>query len=264
MTAYNEFLEEIMVREHPSRSEISKILGEPVGFDISETASKLRRNLLLVSLVVIVLIVGEIQPGADISLFGVKLTGVTPLKLMIGLTVLLFYNFVHYLWYCYELYSEWTIRITGTRLAFVTGGRYGAVGADYPDNPKQSTLYTWWLQESRSMVAYEKLVSKVDESVSAIERHIDGLQRADMTVAGSISISIQSLAKNILQVRQALEATESVITNNRVPESLGRFDNRFRLLLKSQNLRVLLIEVGIPVLLSFVAAAYLARFFIQS
>lgn len=251
------------MRKLPSVEEVSKVLGEPVGFDISEIASKLRRNLLLVSIVVITLIVGEIKPGADFSVFGITLTGVTPFKLMIGLAVVLAYHFVHFSWYCYELYSEWSIRITGTRLSFVTGGKFASEGADYPDNPKQSTLYTWWLQEARSMSAYTQLLDQVESGVKRFDGHIEALQKADMTAAGSISQSIQEMKTALAHVRQGFSDSEKVISDSRIPASLNRFDNRFRLLLRSQNLRVLIVEVGVPLTLSAVAGVFLFRFFLS-
>ena len=248
--------------QHPTREEVAKVLGEPVGFDISETASKLRRNLLLVSMLVMVLILGQIEAGTDFSIFGVKLTGVTPFKLMVGLSIILAYTFFHFAWCCYEMYSEWSIRITGTKLTFITGARYGAVGADYPDNPKQSTLYTWWIQEARSMQAYSDLLNRVDESISQFSSHVEQLQQRDMTMAGSVSQSIQGMKHTLEQVKQALASTEAVVMNTRIPESLARFDKRFRLLLKSQNMRTVIVEIGIPVLLSLAAAGCLFRFFI--
>jgi hypothetical protein len=251
------------VRQHPTREEISKVLGEPVGFDISETAAKLRRNLILVSMVVLVLILGEIEAGSDFSVLGIKLTGVTPFKLMVGLSIVLVYTLAHFIWHCYELYSTWVVRVTGTKLAFVTGAKLGATGADYPDDPKQSTLYAWWIQEAKSMSAYSDLVNRVDESIQEFSVHVDQLEKRDMTSAGSVTASIQGMKHTLEQVRGALRSTESVITNTRIPESLARFDRRFSLLLKSQSLRALVVEVGLPILLSLAAACYLVRFFIQ-
>jgi hypothetical protein len=251
------------VRQHPTREEIAKVLGEPVGFDISETAAKLRRNLLLVSMLVMVLIIGQIEAGSDFSVFGVKLTGVTPFKLMVGLSIVLGYTFIHFVWCCYEAYSEWCIRITGTKLSFVTGAKLGATGADYPDNPKQSTLYTWWMQEAHSMTAYSDLLSRVDEGILDFSSHVEQLEKRDMTSAGSVSQSIQRMDNTLQQVRHSLSSTESVITNTRIPESLARFDRRFRLLLKAQNMRISIIEVGIPVFLSLAATGCLIWFFVQ-
>ncbi|WP_122243075.1 hypothetical protein [Pseudomonas syringae] len=250
--------------QNSSREEVAKILGEPTGFDISDTASKLRRNLLLVSVVILILILGDIQAGPDLSVFGVKLIGLTPFKLMVGLATVLTYNLVHYLWYCYELYSEWAVRLTGTKLSFVTGGRMGSVSADYPNNPKQSTLYHWWLQQARTMPRYEELIEKVQTAILLFDGHVEELQRADGTSAGTVSASIQSMKATMEQVRHSLASTESVIASARIPESLSRFDNRFKLLLKSQNLRVLIIEVVVPIVLAVISIGFLFWFFLKN
>ncbi len=251
------------MRQHSTHEKIAKVLGEPIGFDISETAAKLRRNLILVSMLVLVLIVGEIDAGSDFSIFGVKLIGVTPFKLMIGLSIVLAYTLFNFVWYCYELYSEWSVRITGTKLAFVTVAKSGSAGADYPDDPKQSTLYTWWTKATDTMTAYSDLVNRVDESIQQFSAHIDQLQKLDTASPGSVISSMREMKDTLNQVRHSLASTESVITNTRIPESLARFDRRFRLLLKSQNLRTLIVGVCVPIALSLAAIYYLLRFFIQ-
>lgn len=250
-----------MVRQHPSKEELEKTLGAPIGFGISDTAMKLRRNLLLTSVVIIILVAGEIQPGADFSLLGVKLTGVTPFKLMVGLAVMLGYNLIHYVWCCYEFYSEWAIRITGTKLGFVTGAKWASEGADYPDDPKQSSLYTWWLQEAQSMGAYRDLLVKVEDGLRSLNGHIDELEVKDMSTAGTVSRSIQEVKSSLDQIKRSVESSESVILSTRIPVSLERFDNRFRLLLKSQNIRIVLIEIGLPLAISAFSIVYLIRFF---
>lgn len=250
-----------MVRQHPSKEELEKTLGAPIGFGISDTAMKLRRNLLLTSVVIIILVAGEIQPGADFSLLGVKLTGVTPFKLMVGLAVMLGYNLIHYVWCCYEFYSEWAIRITGTKLGFVTGAKWASEGADYPDDPKQSSLYTWWLQEARSIGAYRELLVKVEDGLRSLNGHVDELQAKDMSAAGTVSRSIQEVKSSLDQIQSSVESSEGVILSTRIPVSLERFDNRFRLLLKSQNIRIVLIEIGLPLAVSAFSIVYLIRFF---
>ena len=251
------------MNRHPTREEIAKVLGEPVGFDLSETAAKLRRNLMLVSMLIMVLIIGEISAGRDFSLFGVTLSGVTPFKLMVGLSIVLSYTFIHFLWYCYELYSEWSIRLTGTKLVFVTGAKLGATGADYPDDPKQSTLYSWWMQEARSMKTYDELLGRVEESIYSFKTQVEQIKGIETSPESSICRNIEGMKNTLELVRRSLEATEMTITNTRIPESLERFDNRFRLLLKSQNMRSAFVEIGVPVVLALGATACLVKFFLK-
>ncbi|UVM29927.1 hypothetical protein [Pseudomonas sp. B21-021] len=219
---------------------LQKTMGEPVGFDISEAAAKIKRNLILVSSVVLVLIFGGVEAAPGFSIFGVSLTGVTSTKLMIGLSVVFLYSLTHYLWYCYELYSEWAIRLTGAKLGFVTAGTFGAEGMDYPSDPKQSTLYNWWRQQSRALVDYKEIASKVDEQVSQINLRIDEIIKNENPDANGAMAhqAIVMLNTTMGQIHSSIVSTESILTQARVPVSLARFDRRFGLLLKSQNLRI--------------------------
>lgn len=244
----------------PTEQEVEKVLGEPIGFDISEAASKIRRNLLLSSLVVLALIFGDIEAGSNSSVFGVSLTNVTPLKLMTGLGLILFYNFLHYIWYCYELYGEWSLRVTGTKLTFVTGGKLGQTGADYPNDPKQSTLYNWWRQESKNMKGHDELLHLVDRKINELDAKTKDLDRVDLVSAGSISSAIADLKRSVDQVGARLVETQNIIRDNRIPASLKRFDNRFKLLLKSKNIRVLFVEVFFPLVLGVVALVFVWRY----
>lgn len=244
---------------------LQKSMGEPVGFDISESAAKIKRNLILVSLVVLVLVFGGVEASPNVSIFGVSLSGVTSTKLMVGLSVVLFYSLVHYLWYCYELYSEWSIRLTGAKLGFVTSGVFSSEGMDYPSDPKQSTLYNWWLQQSRSMVDYKEVASKVDEQVSQINSRIDDIiKNENPSSNGAMAHQAIVLLKSTMeQINSSIASTESVLTQARIPVSLARFDRRFGLLLKSQNMRIFLIEIALPIALAAFSAASLARFFVS-
>lgn len=243
---------------------LQKSMGEPVGFDISEAATKIKRNLILVSSVVLVLIFGGVEAAPGVSIFGVSLTGVTSTKLMVGLSVVLLYSFAHYIWYCYELYSEWVIRLTGTKLGFVTAGLFGTDCMDYPSDPKQSTLYNWWCQQSRSLIDYKEVASKVDEQVTQINARIDGILNDENPSANGAMAhqAIDALKITMEQINSSIASAEAVLSQARIPVSLARFDRRFGLLLKSQNMRIFLIEIAFPIALAAFTGASLAKFFV--
>lgn len=244
---------------------LRKSMGEPIGFDISEAAAKIKRNLILISSVVLVLIFGGVEAAPGVSIFGVSLTGVTSTKLMIGLSIVLLYSLSHYLWYCYELYSEWAIRLTGAKLGFVTSGAFGADGMDYPSDPKQSTLYNWWCHQSQGLMDYKSVIGKIDDQVAEINLRIDEIFKMENQGSNGAmaSQSIMQLKGILDQVKSSMVVTESVLTHARIPVSLARFDRRFGLLLKSQNLRVFLVEITLPISLAAFSAASLVRFFLR-
>ncbi|MGC4008541.1 MAG: hypothetical protein QM805_05835 [Pseudomonas sp.] len=242
---------------------LAKALGEPVGFDLSDAASKIKRNLLLVSLVIIILVLGELKTSDKLSIFGVSLEGVTPEKLMLGLGFVLLYSAMHFSWYCFDALGEWYVRVTGTRLAYITGARYADKVCDYPDDPKQSTLYTWWLKEARTAFRFRELMDDLGPQIEEVNRRIDDID-AGRNPSGNgamAATAINMLNGTVLKFNSHLENYGRIVGEDRIPFSLKRFDRRFHLLLRSQNLRVLLVDVIVPFLVAFYAAVLLGAYF---
>jgi len=241
---------------------LDKVLGSPVDFESSDEAKKIKRNLLIISVIVIALILGEITASDKISLFGVSLEGVTPQKLMSGLGAFLIYNFLHYLWFCFDLFGEWSIRVTGTRSAFITAGMFASKDCDYPSDPKQSTLYNWWRSERHGLYKVERRIEDAEE----IANYLDEIrQRSPQKAFGDFRIDShlgdQALIKEINSIRSDLQELRKLLEAPRVTVSLRRFDQRFQLLLRSQSLRVLISELIFPNLLAAYAFLLLFAFF---
>jgi len=243
---------------------LNKALGNPIAFESSENATKIKRNLIIISVVVIFLILGEITASDKVSLFGVSLEGVTPEKLMTGLGVFLIYNQLHYAWFCYDLFGEWAVRITGTRAAYTTVGVFGSEGLDYSSDPKQSTLYNWWKHERVRMNTLRNLAERSEQ----LNIYLEGARRPIADSDRGKYNQVFNLADNYLhaqlnEIKQNIDEVNRRLDEPRINVSLKRFDDRFQLLLRSQNLRVLVTELLFPNLLSLYALALLYAFFSQ-
>ncbi|WP_064116724.1 hypothetical protein [Pseudomonas fluorescens] len=241
---------------------VDKALGSPVDFESSDEAKKIKRNLLTISVIVIALILGEITASDKISLFGVSLEGVTPQKLMSGLGLFLIYNFLHYIWFCFDLFGEWSIRITGTRSAFITAGMFASKDCDYPSDPKQSSLYNWWRSERHGLIKTERRIEDAEE----IAKYLDEVRTPPPNKSfGDLRIDShlgeQALTKEINSIRSDLQEIKKLLDAPRITVSLRRFDKRFELLLRSQNLKVLLFELLLPNLIAAFAVLLLYGFF---
>jgi hypothetical protein len=234
---------------------VEKILGKPIGFDISESAAKIKRNLMLVSFLVLVLAIGELETS-NVTVFGAKLGGVTPDKLMVGLSVILLYTFLHYLWYCFDLLGEWSVRVTGIRAINGSRGIFGGGRDDIAVDPEQTTLYSWWLYKSKEAESYGRFVEGVDLKLAELE-----IKLQEIDTEGKYAHFIQAGAGGGVAevrglIRRDLVTFTSLVKEKMIPVSLERFDSRFKLLIRSQNLRVLLVDVIAPVLLALVAGMF--------
>lgn len=125
--------------DEEKRKAVEKVLGEPIFDDFSDNTLKIRRNLLVVA-----------------------------------------YLVVHFGWNSITHFQQWRLRVTGTRLAFKTGRSPGLYleddeRGDYPDDPRQSTLYTWWLVQAKQLASNPE----TPDGVMSSERIHPSLDRFD-------------------------------------------------------------------------------------
>ncbi|MBI4684095.1 MAG: hypothetical protein HY755_02735 [Nitrospirae bacterium] len=81
---------------------VEKALGEPVIGEFTENTIKIRRNLLIVSLLSVAVSLGGLQINPNSEVFGLKFSGLTDNFIRFGLTLITLYLFIHFLWCSFE------------------------------------------------------------------------------------------------------------------------------------------------------------------
>lgn len=226
---------------------LERVLGEPIGFAISEAASKARKGLILVSFVVLVLVLGEVSASEKVSILGLELAGITSEKLLLGLLAVLIYSLVNYIWLAVEVLGEWVIRITGTRVGFITAGTFADEDSDHPNDPKQSTLYNWWRENTQRVESSAASLIDIQSKVDILL----GARDADADSQGHI----KELSRQVASLSDQTRLMNAALSSQRIEVSLKRFNRWFELVLRSQNLRVLLVDLLFPLLLGLFALA---------
>ena len=233
---------------------VEKVLGEPFFGDFPENALKVRRNLVILSVILIAINLGGIQINSSSTFLGLRFDGLNSVFLLQILSYINLYLLIHFSWCAFDSILEWKIRITGTRLAFVTTARLSSEDGDYPNDARQSTMYSWW-------IAQAKKIGNLKGKIETIESQIKVSQeRLDKAVAETDSVNMSNLSSSVLQtlnnaltatndLKHSVETAQKAIASQRIPVSLQRFDNWFQFLLRSQNLRWLIIEFVFPIIL---------------
>lgn len=233
---------------------IAKVLGEPVGFDMSESALKVKNLLLGLSIILLCMVVGGVSIGKTVSFLGVSLEGITANKMVFGLLVSVCWVSIHYCWYAWEIFQEWRLRLTGKRVAFRTGPVATTSDEDEaPGHPKQATLYNWWKERHGRIVHVEAILSRVDNELVGIQEKVDRyLETVPPNYIVNISI-LSNLISEVNAIKLALEKNDLFVKSNRIEISLYRFDKWFWFLISSQNLRVMIVDLLLPIGLSLAA-----------
>lgn len=247
----------IVLEEKNNEDDVQRLLGAPFGLEYGEAAQRVRRNLLALSMLAIALI----ATGAKVEepeIFGFKLTSVSDHAIRVALVCSLLYLVVHFVWHAIELFAEWRVRLTGTRLAFQTGPTRGSDDADYPETPRQSTLYRWWNDNQANV---EQVLPILIELQAQIRSYLeDGRDwgAASTKVETPSLPALQGILKRLEEVQRRSESSARIISSPRIQVSLARFDRWFYYVSVSQNLRWIFLETLVPLALGTAAIILLA------
>lgn len=248
-----------MTNQETDAEAVTKILGEPVFAEYSDNAWKIRTNLIVAATVSIAVVFGDLHIDPDSQILGLKFRGLSDVVLTNGLIAVVSYLLVHFLWVSLDALMEWRLRVTGTRVAFVTTGKLGDARCDYPNNPRQSTLYNWWKGETRKIGNLTENFSLINEKLESWETRLKEKfdQGADALNISHTTHSLAEMREQAHKAEKAVAAAMEAIGNERIPMSLARFDLWYGLFLRSQNLRWLLIDFLAPILAGLYALALL-------
>lgn len=238
---------------------VEKALGNPVFISSDDRTEKLKSRLIISSFGGLAIVLGELSVESRPAFFGLEFEGLTSRFAAVALLAIIVYLLLHYVWAIYDQFLEWRIRLTGTRVAFITAGVFASEHGDYPNDPRQSTLYNWWKAQIRNLDGLQKILGRVEVRLNDVENEVERIEQRIETPSGVSNVmqSIQSLEGEFVKLRGVIEKYETTLQATRIPASLGRFDSWFRRFLRSQNLRWLLTELVMPCALGLVALGLL-------
>ena len=241
---------------------VEKVLGEPVAPEFSDYVRKLRSTLFAVSVIGISMVLGNLELASNSTFLGLRFKGLSDTNIINGLFIINAYLLFHFIWCSFDTILAWWVRITGTRLAFVTTGKSASGYADYPSDPNQSSLYYWWKDEAKKIGSFiepmQQIESKLSKWQSEVFIKLENRNDPNITIACQ---QIRHVSTDIGKLMCAVEQSAKTIVSARIPVSLGRFDKRYSLFLRSQNLRWLLLELGLPILLGMYSLCLLVQKF---
>lgn len=245
---------------------VEKVLKEPVAAGFSDQAWKIRNNLIVGSSIALVMGLAKVQIAPDSTFLGLKFNGLNDNVIRLTLAAVVIYLLFHFLWAGWDSLLEWRLRITGTRTVFQTGSMFAPRHVDYPVEPRQSTLYNWWVMQHTAIARVGIVVEELQEKLKTWAADIQAIREGK---SDPYSNNLNNVISGLSQVNvqyadlvRALKANTEAITDDRIPTSLKRFDGWFQLFLRSQNLRWFVIEFVAPVIFSFAALYHLLKDFV--
>ena len=223
--------------EYKGTSPVQRTLGEPVFIYFTQETIHSRRNLILLSFIALIYSCSGAEIG-DFHPLGIQFREFDATYIDLFFIGAVIYSLVHFLWLSLDALQEWRIRLTGTKTAFITVARPADKRGDYPSDPRQSSLMTWWTTQAEDISDFEPLATTLEENLKAPQ---------DLT--SEKQLSSDSLQKQAIDLKSAIDKLIETLQSERIPESLGRFERWYKMFSYSQLLRFVLLGWGFPVLL---------------
>lgn len=244
-------------------SAAQKTLGEPFYGDLSPETAKTRLRLLTFSLIALVLNWGglSVSHSDGAALLGVRLLGLNDILVGQMLFVTIAYLFIHFGWYAADGIVEWRLRLTANKTMFQTGSTWGHSDADYPTEPRQSTLYNWWRQQGPLIGDVGARMETIEKRIAELEEQLRVAPVGDPNYSKIVSL-LASVRDETVQMKNRSSEIEKALNSIRIPASLKRFDDWFKYAARSQSLRWFVFDLAAPLVLGAIALASLLPYWL--
>lgn len=238
-----------------NKERIEKIMKEPSPLETTEYEERIRRNLLVFSALAIFSLFLKISPSDKAQVWGIGFENLTTNSIYIVLSLVILYELFHYSWIIWNNFLLWRVRLTGCKLEESRGDAPGVFGssapdlADYNGSERNSTLYSWLLE---NRVKYHAAMGGIESTQanlnSLVEKvNSEGLKKED----------VSRLVDEVIKLKTATVTLVDYLNNERLNESLRRFDNWFDMLIKSKSWRWVILDFITPLLFGVVALCML-------
>ena len=240
-----------LVPIHQKKKSFEQSMGSPVMADFDDKVVRIRRDLLVFCFVAIVIntLSREFDISA-ISFFGLVITqklangiNAEALLLLCINKVLLFiilYKGIYFFAHVTEYFRRYKIRLTGEFEQILDPRDH-----KFKDEPELKSLYQWWIKNRNYMEHYHAENAKYAEKINVLSREIIKDMGDQKTEGLSNKIEQLYLYKNSLI--SEIQSWNDLLID--IDVRLVRFDNGFRNYEFYQVLRIVLLEIGIPLLL---------------
>ncbi|ELS9256718.1 hypothetical protein R6H74_004766 [Vibrio parahaemolyticus] len=203
------------------------LLQKPNIEPLDNNTQRIRRNLLVASIIGIVLTIGSATFSSQNGFSGFKFEGLNILHVYLFLIAALVYFLCHFLWASSDHLKENRHRLTGIKIPKATVASYAASPTFEPrtNEERQTTLFSWWKGQRQQSEHFQTIIE-------SIEKNIEKSQYEP---------AINSIKQQIEDMSSKTEYIEF---------ALLRFESSFWKHQRSQILRWFLFDIGIPCLLA--------------
>lgn len=208
---------------------ISEMLLKPNMDTLSSSAQRLKRNVLVSSLISIAICSQEVILGKNFAFAGYKFEGLSLEALHISLLSIVLYLTIDY-WFTTKAHlMENRIRLTGFNVAKPSAtpnrgnGKYDPITTD----ERQTSIYSWWSEQINTLEHYKEVLDKISPELAKESKE-------------NQESFLRNASAAVNQIRERADVIGVLVE---------RFDESFWKHTRAQYLRFLFFDFLVPILL---------------
>lgn len=183
---------------------IQKAIGQPFAIEFTDYARKIRTNLMFVGVLIIVIVTQNLELSQNSSFLGVRFDNLNTAMAVRILLILNIYLLIHFIWLAIDNFTEWWIRLTGTRSLNSfdfdrTSAQMAEKYADDATDQRQSTLYYWWVDQHTLIKDYPKSIDSLSKKLKELSENTS-------------SDTDRGIASSLLHVQERLVGIDNNLT----------------------------------------------------
>ena len=239
------------------KSSVDQVLGAPVATEFSDYARKIRASLVFISSAALFIHINNVEIDPKGSIFGLHFLNLEWPMILSGLFTMNMYLLIHFIWISLDVYNEHRLRVSGAKE--LRKGVHDNGWGDYPSDPRQSTLYSYWKKQKESVADLSLTINEIPPMVQAIEDLAKEFKTGTHKSRGAELKTLGTELKQTIQNQSnVLGRIETVLSDPSTERRLEKFDKKFFFYNKSQNIRWTFIEFGLPVTAGGIAVGWSA------
>ncbi|MEM5510850.1 hypothetical protein WNY98_18425 [Pseudoalteromonas sp. AS71] len=211
--------------------DFDQILQKPNIAPFDSNTQRIRRNLIVTSIIAIVMTLGSASfNGSQNSFAGFKFENLNICHVYVLLLISIAYFLIHFIWSALDDLKENRLKLTGIKIPKARVASYASSNVFEPnsDEERQSTLFSWWKAHRNQIDHFESIIDSIEEYIKS-----DALDAAINTSRDKI--------KDI--------HTKTIF----IEHALLKFEKGFWGHVRSQILRWFLFDFGVPCILALVS-----------
>ncbi|PPK60143.1 hypothetical protein B0F89_12933 [Malaciobacter marinus] len=127
----------------------------------------------------------------------------------------------------------------------------------FPDNPRNATLYYWWSTQVNRLNDWENCLNDLSKKHMELYDILNNEKTTNFfekpREINPIRISHFDYIEKIASIEKSFQTMANAFKCQHIQDSLANFDARYKMLLKSQNLRWVLLEFSFPILIATIS-----------